>query len=69
MSARVDRPRWLRVFGAPIIVAALSLAGLLAALLLGETGRYLSWFGVALPVMICAWAWLRVRIGNANSNR
>jgi len=29
----------LAVFGAPIVIAVLTLAGLLAALLLGETGR------------------------------
>jgi hypothetical protein len=69
MSAQSKRPRrWIRVFGAPIVIAVLTLAGLLAALLLGETGRYLSWISVASPIMICAWAWWRVRIGD-NSSR
>ena len=70
MSAQSKRPpRWIRVFGAPIVIAVLTLAGLLAALLFGETGRYLSWISVASPIMICAWAWWQVRIGDTNSNR
>jgi hypothetical protein len=70
MSAQSKRPRgWIRVFGAPIVIAVLTLAGLLAALLFGETGRYLSWISVASPIIICAWAWWRVRVGDTNSNR
>jgi len=70
MSAQSKRPlRWIRVFGAPIVIAVLTLAGLLAALLLGETGRYLSWISVASPIMICAWAWWRVRVGDTSSDR
>lgn len=53
---------WLRVFGVPILVAALTLGGLLAALLLGDLGRYVSWVTVAVPVVICLWTWLRVRM-------
>jgi hypothetical protein len=65
MSLRTDRSRrWLRVFGAPIVIAALTLAGLLAALLYGDFGRYLSWITVALPVAISAWTWLRIRISD-----
>jgi len=65
MSAQSKRsPRWVRVFGAPIVTAVLTLAGLLAALLFGETGRYLSWISVASPVLVCAWAWWRVRVSN-----
>ena len=60
---------WIRVFGAPVVIAVLTLAGLLAALLFCETGRYLSWISVASPMMICAWAWWRVRIGGTHSNR
>jgi hypothetical protein len=62
------RHHWLHVFGAPIVIAVVTLGGLLAALLLGETGRYLSWFAVALPVVVCAWAWLRVRFAQASPN-
>jgi hypothetical protein len=70
MSAQSKRPRgWIRVFGAPIVIAVLTIAGLLAALLFGETRRYLSWISVASPMMICAWAWWQVRIGDTNSNR
>jgi amino acid transporter len=70
MTGRTDRsPRWLGVFGAPILVAALTLTGLLAALMLGAFGRYLSWVTVAVPVIICLWTWLRVRISSRGSGR
>jgi hypothetical protein len=61
MSGRMpsQRPQWLRVFGAPIMVGVLSLAGLLSALLAGDLGRYFSWFGVGLPIAIAAWAYWR----------
>ncbi|WP_426434777.1 hypothetical protein [Bradyrhizobium genosp. P] len=61
MKAGTGRPRWTHVFGAPIVVAMLTLCGLLAALLLGDLGRYFSW-AVAAPVAIVAWAWLRSRL-------
>jgi hypothetical protein len=43
------------VFGAPLLIGSASLAGLLAALLLGEIGRYLSWFAVGSPIIVVAW--------------
>jgi hypothetical protein len=61
MSKRMssERPQWLRVYGAPIVIGVLSLAGLLSALLAGDLGRYFSWFGVGLPIAIAAWAYWR----------
>ncbi|WP_371421131.1 hypothetical protein [Tardiphaga sp.] len=50
---------WWRVFGAPIVVGVLSLAGLLSALLAGDPGRYFAWFGGGLPIAVVAWAWWR----------
>ena len=61
MTAEKQRPHWTGVFGAPLIVGALSLAGLLAALLAGDFGRYFSWIAVALPVAIVTIVWLRPR--------
>ncbi|MFH0297685.1 hypothetical protein AAFX91_10660 [Bradyrhizobium sp. 31Argb] len=69
MTSRTDRsPRWLSVFGAPILVAVLTLIGLLAALMWGDFGRYLSWVTVAVPVIICLWTWLRVRMSSRPSD-
>jgi hypothetical protein len=60
MHGSLDRPRlWIRVFGAPILVAALTLLGLLAALLWGEIGRFVSWIAVGSPLLVILWAWLR----------
>jgi hypothetical protein len=61
MTAEKQRPRWTGVFGAPLVVGVLSLAGLLAALLAGDFGRYFSWAAVALPVLIVTIVWLRLR--------
>ncbi|MCP3470306.1 hypothetical protein NLM33_08210 [Bradyrhizobium sp. CCGUVB1N3] len=53
-----SRP-WLRVFVAPILIAAATSIGLLAALLWGEIGKYVAWVTVGLPVLVIPWAWLR----------
>jgi hypothetical protein len=52
---RTGAPTWLNVFGMPIIIGIVSLAGLMAALLLGVIGRYFSWIAVGLPVILVAW--------------
>jgi amino acid transporter len=58
-------PTWLKVFGAPVIIGLISLAGLLAALLLGEIGRYFSWIAVGSPVILVVWRFKRQRSSNA----
>lgn len=50
---------WIRVFGAPILLGAAVLIGLLAALIWGELGRYVAWGTVGAPVAVVLWAWLR----------
>jgi hypothetical protein len=55
----VGAPTWLSVFGMPIIIGIVSLAGLMAALLLGEIARYFSWVAVGLPVILVAWRVMR----------
>jgi hypothetical protein len=52
---RTGAPTWRNVFGMPIIIGPISLAGLMAALLLGEIGRYFSWVAVGLPVILVTW--------------
>jgi hypothetical protein len=54
-------PTWRSVFGPPLLIGFASLAGLLAALLFGEIGRYLSWFAVGSPVLAVAWLMVRRR--------
>ncbi|QPF87211.1 hypothetical protein IC762_13360 [Bradyrhizobium genosp. L] len=53
---------WIGVFGAPIVLGILSLAGLLAALLYDDVGRYFSWLAVGAPVLVTVWTWLRLRL-------
>lgn len=52
---RTGVPTWLNVFGVPIVIGLVSLAGSMAALLLGEAGRYFSWIAVGSPVILVAW--------------
>jgi hypothetical protein len=62
MTSRSGRSRgWIGVFGVPIVLGILSLAGLLAALLFGDLGRYVSWIAVGSPVLVTTWAWLRLK--------
>jgi hypothetical protein len=59
-GGKVSRePTWWRVFGLPIIIGALSLGGLLSALLAGDVGRYFSWLALGIPVLIVCWAYFR----------
>ncbi|MDB5563733.1 MAG: hypothetical protein JWP84_299 [Tardiphaga sp.] len=62
MSDAPRHPRhgnWIAVFGLPIVIGVLSLAGLLSALLFNELGRIFSWFAVGLPLAITAWVYVR----------
>jgi hypothetical protein len=52
---------WFGVFGGPIVIGVLSMAGLLSALLLGDGGRVFSWIAVGCPIAVSAWFWLRAR--------
>jgi hypothetical protein len=59
---RIGAPTWLNVFGMPIIIGLVSLAGLMAALLLGQVARYFSWIAVGLPVILVVWRVARRRL-------
>jgi hypothetical protein len=52
-------PDWRSVFAMPLIIGLASAAGLLAALLLGEIGRYLAWLAVGSPIITVTWFGLR----------
>lgn len=55
-----DRSRpWMQVIAAPILLAAMTLAGLVAALLWGEIGRCVAWVTVGAPVAVIAGVPLR----------
>lgn len=60
MHGSPDRsPLWIRVFGPPILLAALTITGLASALLGGAAGRYIAWLTVGAPVLFLTWTWLR----------
>jgi hypothetical protein len=63
MHGSPDRTRrWIRVFAAPVLLAAATITGLLAALLWGTVGQYVAWVTVGAPVLVIAW--VRVRRGS-----
>jgi hypothetical protein len=62
MHGSSDRAHlWIRVFAAPILLAAATITGLLAALLWGTVGPYVAWVTVGAPVAVVAWVWVRPR--------
>lgn len=46
----------LHTFGAPIVIAAFSLVGLVSALLGDGLRDWISWAGLAVPVLVIIWA-------------
>jgi hypothetical protein len=50
---------WRAVYGGPLVLGALSVAGLLSALLSEGPGRYFSWLALGAPVAITAWFFAR----------
>jgi hypothetical protein len=62
------RPGFARVWAAPSLLAALSIGGLLGALL-GESlpWKAVAWTALAVPVLLAAHAIYPRRIGNKNS--
>jgi len=62
MTGESRRPAtWLDVFGAPIAIGLLSVAGLLSALLFGGLGRIFSWVAVSSPVVVSVWIFVGKR--------
>ena len=50
---------WRAVYGSPLLLGVLSIAGLLTALLSEGIGRYFSWIAVGAPVVTTAWFFVR----------
>ena len=48
-----------RVYGGPLLLGVLSVAGLLTALLSEGAGRYFSWVSIGAPVALAAWFFAR----------
>ena len=48
-----------RVYGGPLLLGLLSVAGLLTALMSEGAGRYFSWIAVGAPVFVTAWFFAR----------
>jgi len=54
---------WRAVYGGPLVLGVLSVAGLLTALLSEGAGRYFSWIAVGAPVAVTAWFFARRKRG------
>ena len=50
---------WLMVYGGPLLIGALSIAGLTSALLYEGLGRYFSWLALGAPIALTAWFYVR----------
>jgi hypothetical protein len=58
-----DRSRpWIPVFAAPILLAAMTVTGLLAALLWGGIGKCVAWVTVGAPIAVITGVWLRCTV-------
>jgi hypothetical protein len=51
------------VYGGPLLLSVLSVAGLLTALLSEGAGRYFSWIAIGAPVLVTAWFFARRKRG------
>ena len=54
---------WRTVYGGPLLLGVLSIAGLLSALFFEGAGRYFSWLALGAPVALTAWFFARRRRG------
>jgi hypothetical protein len=54
---------WRAVYGGPLLLGVLSIAGLLSALLSNGPGRYFSWLALGAPVALTAWFFARRKRG------
>jgi hypothetical protein len=60
-AARKSRSsgNWRTIYGGPLLLGVLSVAGLLTALLSEGAGRYFSWIAVGAPVAVTTWFFAR----------
>jgi hypothetical protein len=60
-AARKSRSsgNWWTVYGGPLLIGVLSIAGLLSALLSEGPGRYFSWIAVGTPIALAACFFVR----------
>jgi hypothetical protein len=54
---------WCAVYGGPLLIGVLSIAGLSSALLSEGLGRYFSWLALGAPVAVTAWFFARRKRG------
>ena len=50
---------WRGGYGGPLLIGALSIAGLLSALSSEGPGRYFSWIALGTPIAATAWFFMR----------
>ncbi|MDG2523383.1 hypothetical protein P7B02_17785 [Caulobacter segnis] len=52
------RPSLINAYAAPLVIALVSIVGLVAALVADGLGDLTSWIALAAPVAVVVWAWL-----------
>lgn len=50
-------PEFKKMWGAPIVMGALTISGLLTALVSDGWGDWWSWVGLGVPCAVMAWYW------------
>lgn len=63
--SKIKRLSLWAVFAAPLLIGALSLAGLIAALLGDAAWDVAGWIGLTAPLAALAWALIRARAGQS----
>ena len=57
--SKFSRVRLLTIFAAPLLIAAVSLVGLVGALLGDGAWDVIGWIGLGIPVAVLVWARIR----------
>ena len=51
----------MKLWGWPLVLGVLTLTGLIAGLVSEDTGDYMAWLGLGVPVAVASWCGLRRR--------
>ena len=61
ISASRERSKFLSIYGAPTVLALVTLVGLISGVLGDGVWDAISWLGLGIPIAVIAWFVLRPR--------